>query len=155
MNDTPAIAFGTLCLALGILFYRKRSKLIKQGGPAGTAGTAPGKSRKFGVPAPVLYRIISGLMFLGGVGLASTFIGDWLRSWDFSIGEVSSTAIVTILAVLMFFALLIDVFDGGGLKPSTYGMIVLFPLMWATAGGSLSWLKVMSAWAWTQMTGAI
>lgn len=158
MGDTPAIAFGLLSLALGIIFYRKRAKLIRGAGAAvGTDGKAAagGKGRKLGIPATVLYRIISALMFLGGAGLASTFIGDWLRDWDFSIGKVSSTAIVTIVAVLLGFAVGIDVFDGNGLKPSTYGMIVLFPLLWATAGGSLAWPKAVSAWAWTQMTGAI
>lgn len=157
MGDTPAIAFGLLSLALGILFYRKRAKIAKGGvGPAGAGAAAgAGKARKLGIPAPVLYRIISTLMFFGGVGLASTFLGDWLRSWDFSIGSVSSGAIVTIVAVLMFFALLIDVFDGNGLKPTTYAMIVIFPLLYATAGGSLAWLKVLSAQAWTWMTGAI
>lgn len=161
MGDTPAIAFGLLSLALGIIFYRKRAKLVRNAGTASSDTAVGGKSggggrgRKLGIPGPVLYRIISTLMFLGGVGLASTFVGDWLRDWDFSIGKVSSTAIVTIVAVLLGFAVGIDVFDGNGLKPSTYGMIVLFPLLWATAGGSLAWPKAVSAWAWTQMTGAI
>ncbi|MEV0993388.1 hypothetical protein [Nonomuraea sp. NPDC050202] len=165
MTDAPAIAFGLFCLALGIMLYKKRAKLIKGGGgaaalsaaaaaKAGGAGTTT-RARKLGIPAPVLYRIISGLMFFGGVGLASTFIGDWLRTWNFSIGEVSSAAVITIVAVLMFFALLIDVFDGNGLKPTTYGMLVMFPMMWATAGGSLSWPKALSAQAWSWMTGAI
>ncbi|WP_219471277.1 hypothetical protein [Nonomuraea rhizosphaerae] len=167
MGDTPAIAFGLLCLALGILFYRKRAKLTRgavsapstsadgKTTTARTAGAGAGRGRRIGIPAAVLYRIISGLMFLGGVGLASTFIGDWLDSLDFSIGQVSAPAIVTIVAVLLGFAVGIDVFDGNGLKPSTYGMIVLFPLLWATAGGSLAWPKALSAWAWSQMTGAI
>jgi len=156
MGDTPAIAFGLLCLALGILFYKKRAKISKVGGPAAAPGAGgPSTRKKFGIPGPVLYRTISTLMFFGGVGLASTFVGDWLRSWDFSIGPVSSGAIVTIVAVLMFFALLIDVFDGNGLKPSTYAMIVIFPLMYATAGGSLAWPKALSAQAWSWMTGAI
>ncbi|WP_433516485.1 hypothetical protein ACQP2T_13485 [Nonomuraea sp. CA-143628] len=157
MGDTPAIAFGLLSLALGILFYKKRAKLMRTGGgavPAG-GGAASGKSKKLSIPGPVLYRIISTLMFLGGVGLASTFLGDWLRGMDFSIGAVSSGAIATIVAVLLGFAVGIDVFDGNGLKPTTYAMIVMFPLLWATAGGSLSWPKALSAWAWTQMTGSI
>lgn len=155
MGDTPAIAFGILCLALGILFYKKRAKLMKGGGPTAPGAAAPGKAKKLGIPGPVLYRIISTLMFLGGVGLASTFLGDWLRGMDFSIGAVSSGAIATIVAVLLGFAVGIDVFDGNGLKPTTYAMIVMFPLLWATAGGSLSWPKALSAWAWTQMTGSI
>lgn len=159
MGDTPAIAFGLLCLALGILLYKKRAKLTRGTAAPAAAPSAGGKSGSGGqwykIPAAVLYRIISGLMFFGGVGLASTFIGDWLRSWDFSIGPVDSGAIVTILAVLLFFAVGIDVLNGNGLKPSTYGMIVLFPLLWATAGGSLAWPKALSAQAWTWMTGAI
>lgn len=159
MGDTPAIAFGILCLALGILFYKKRAKISKPGGASGgpsSGGQTPGgKGGKFRIPAAILYRIISGLMFFGGVGLAATFIGDWLRDWDFSIGEVPSTAIVIIVAVFMFFALLIDVFDGNGLKPTTYAMIVIFPLMYATAGGSLAWPRALSAQAWSWMTGTV
>ncbi|MET8987775.1 hypothetical protein ABZW49_20200 [Nonomuraea wenchangensis] len=156
MGDTPAIAFGLLCLALGILFYRKRGKISKPAGGGATAGgPAPVGKGKFRIPAPVLYRIISGLMFFGGVGIASTFVGDWLRGWDWSIGTLSSRACIVIVAVLMFFALLIDVFDGNGLKPTTYAMLVIFPLMWATAGGSLAWPKALSSWAWARVTGAI
>ncbi|GAA4193387.1 hypothetical protein GCM10022252_36220 [Streptosporangium oxazolinicum] len=67
--DAPAIAFGILCLALGILLHKKRAKLGKLNGP-------------------VLNRVISILMFLGGTGLAGTFIGEWLSGLNFSIGEV-------------------------------------------------------------------
>jgi hypothetical protein len=161
MGDTPAIAFGLLCLALGILLYKKRAKLVKTGAAAATVAAAGGKSagggggKRFGLPAAVLYRIISCLMFFGGVGLASTFLGDWLRSCDFSIGSLGSTAIAVILAVLLGFAVGIDVFDGGGLKASSYAMMVVFPLLWATAGGSLAWPKSLSAQAWRWMTGAL
>ncbi|MEU8364916.1 hypothetical protein AB0C27_53775 [Nonomuraea sp. NPDC048882] len=167
MGDTPAIAFGLFSLALGILLYRKRMKLIRSGSGAALAvagakptggklgGGSGSKDRWYKIPAAVLYRIISGLMFLGGVGLASTFIGDWLRSWDFSIGPLGSTACATILALLLGVAVLIDVFDGNGLKPLTYAMIVSFPLLWATAGGSLAWPRALSAQAWLWMTGAV
>lgn len=157
MGDTPAITFGLLCLALGVMLYRKRGKLIKDGAGLAAAGRSigSGKGRKLGIPSAVLCRIISTLMFLGGVGLASTFLGDWLRTWDFSVGSVSSGAIATILAVLLGSAVLIDVFDGNGLKPTTYALIVTFPLLWATAGGSLAWPKALSAQAWVWMTGAI
>jgi hypothetical protein len=156
MGDTPAIAFGILCLALGILFHKKRAKIIRSGGEEGAAGkgTAGGKGKGI-LPRAVLCRIISVLMFLGGVGLASSFFGDWLHGWDFSIGEVPTVAIAAIVAVVLGFAVLIDVWDGGGLKPLTYGMIVMFPLLWATGGGSLSWPKAISAQAWSWVTGAM
>jgi hypothetical protein len=155
MGDTPAIAFGILCLALGILLHKKRAKISHKGdGDISGKGRGSGK-RSAGIPRAVLCRIISVLMFLGGVGLASTFVGDWLRGWDFSIAEVNSTGIAAILAVLLGVAVLIDVWDGNGLRPSTYGMIVLFPMLWVTGGGSLSWPKAISAQAWAWMTGAM
>lgn len=156
--DTPAIAFGILCLALGILLHKKRAKLVRTDGGDGVAaavGNGRGGGKRKGIlPRAVLCRIISVLMVFGGVGLASSFIGDWLRTWDFSIATVSSTGIAIILAILLGVAVAIDVWDGGGLKPITYGMIVLFPLLWATGGGSLAWPKALSAQAWTWMTGA-
>jgi hypothetical protein len=158
--DTPAIAFGILCLALGILLHKKRHKIIRKDGEEGAAGKGKhggvitGK-RKGIIPRAVLCRIISVLMVFGGVGIATSFVGDWLRTWDFSIATVSSTGIAAILAVLLGVAVAIDVWDGGGLKPLTYGMIVMFPLLWATGGGSLSWPKALSAQAWSWMTGAI
>ncbi|WP_433519019.1 hypothetical protein ACQP2T_27980 [Nonomuraea sp. CA-143628] len=153
MGDTPAIAFGLLSLALGILFHKKRAKIIRSGGEE---GGGKGKTGGRGIlPRAVLCRIISVLMFLGGVGVASSFVGDWLRGWDFSIGEVPTVAIAAIVAVVLGFAVLIDVWDGGGLKPITYGMIVMFPLLWATGGGSLSWPKAISAQAWSWVTGAM
>lgn len=165
--DTPAIAFGLLCLALGILLHKKRAKITASGSGAdagavavhgargGRAGVTGGGRGGRGIPRAVLCRIISALMFFGGVGLASSFFGDWLRGWDFSIATVSSTGIAVILAILLGVAVAIDVWDGGGLKPLTYGMIVLFPLLWATGGGSLAWPKALSAQAWGWMTGAM
>ncbi|MBO3744890.1 hypothetical protein J5X84_02340 [Streptosporangiaceae bacterium NEAU-GS5] len=154
MNDVPAIAFGILALLLGILLHRKRRKIVRGGASDDLGGRTRGGSRKIGLPAPVLNRIISVLMFLGGVGLASTFVGSWLADLDFSIGQVTSTAIITIVAVLLGVAVLIDVFDGNGLRPTTYAMICTFPLMWAAAGGSLSWPKAISATCWSWLTGA-
>lgn len=167
MGDTPAIAFGLLCLALGILLHKKRRKISGGGGvedlaAVGARGRGKRSSNPGGggggrgiVPRAVLCRIISGLMFFGGVGLASSFIGDWLAGWDFSIAEVGSTGIAAILAILLGVAVAIDVWDGGGLKPLTYGMIVLFPLLWATGGGSLAWPRALSAQAWSWVTGAM
>lgn len=156
MGDTPAIAFGLLALALGILFHKKRAKLIRTDGEEGATGTGKNAGKRRGVlPRAVLCRIISALMFIGGVGLAATFIGDWLRTWEFSIASIPSAGVAIIVAVLLGFAVGIDVWDGGGLKPLTYGMIVMFPLLWAAGGGSLAWPKALSAQAWSWMTGAI
>lgn len=161
--DTPAIAFGLLCLALGILLHKKRAKITASGSGAdagavaahGARGGRGGRGGGRGIPRAVLCRVISALMFFGGVGLAASFLGDWLRTWDFSIATVSSTGIAVILAVLLGVAVAIDVWDGNGLRPTTYGMIVLFPLLWATGGGSLAWPKALSAQAWSWMTGAM
>lgn len=135
--DTPALAFGLLSLALGVLLYKKQHKL-------------PPK-----LQGPPINRIISALMFFGGTGLAATFIGDWLRAMDFSIGQVTSTHIIVILVVILFVAVLIDVVDGNGLRPSTYAMIAFFPILYAAAGGSLSWVRALSAAAWSAIRGAI
>ncbi|MFI6793709.1 hypothetical protein ACIBG4_40895 [Nonomuraea sp. NPDC050383] len=136
MGDTPAIAFGLLCLALGILIHKKRGKLSR-------------------IPSAVLNRVICALMFLGGTGLAATFIGDWLKGLDFSIGQVTSGHIVVGLVVLLGVAVAIDVFDGHGLRPSTYGMIAFFPILYATAGGSLAWVRQISAAGWSTISGAM
>jgi hypothetical protein len=135
--DTPAIAFGLLCLAVGILLHKKRGKI-------------PGKLQ--GAP---LNRIISVLMLFGGTGLASTFIGDWLRGLDFSIGQITSTHIVVGLVVFLGIAVAIDILDGNGLRPSTYAMIAFFPVLYAAAGGSLAWVREISRAAWSGINGAI
>ncbi len=145
--DAPAIVFGILCLGLGILLHKKRAKI--SGGGAGGGG------KKLQIPATVLTRIISGCMFFGGVGLASTFVGGWLRGMNFSIGPVSSNAVIVIAAILLGVAVLIDVVNGNGLKTYTYAMIVTFPLLWAAAGGSLALPRAISATAWSWINGAI
>ena len=144
--DAAVIGVGLFSLALGVILHKKRASLVKGGGGGGP---------KIGIPSAMYNRIISGLMLLGGTGLAATFIGDWLASMDFSVFGMQSRHVIILLAVLLLIAVAIDVFNGNGLKPYTYGMIVLFPLLWAAGDGSLAWPRAVSAWAWGYLTGAV